>query len=69
LTKPSFQNERTTTPDMPLTRAAALMLATLIGILPVIENRKPVGIATGADTVKPLAMQVAALTYLVEARW
>jgi hypothetical protein len=45
------------------------MLATLIGILPVIENRKPVDIATGPDTVKPLAMQVPALEYLVEARW
>ena len=42
----------TTTPDTPLADAARLMLDRKIGCLPVVENKKLVGILTEADFVK-----------------
>lgn len=45
----------TTTPDTPLTTAAATMLARQIGCLPVIEGGKLVGILTEGDFVAQFA--------------
>jgi CBS domain-containing protein len=62
-------NPLTTTPDMPVTQAAALMLEKSIGSLPVIENGKLIGIVTDRDAVKALAMNVPALKYAAAALW
>jgi len=59
----------TTTPDMPVTQAAALMLEARVGSLPVIENGRLVGIITDRDAVKALAMTVPALKHIPEALW
>ena len=60
-------NPITTKPDIPVTQAAALMLEQHVGSLPVLENGKLVGIVTDRDTVKAIARQVPALTYVAEA--
>jgi CBS domain-containing protein len=54
----------TTTPDVPVTQAAALMLERHVGSLPVIDNGRLVGILTDRDAVKALARQVPALRRL-----
>ena len=43
------------------------MLEQHVGSLPVLENGKLVGIVTDRDTVKAIARQVPALTYVAEA--
>jgi acetoin utilization protein AcuB len=62
-------NPITTSPDISLTQAAALMLERHVGSLPVIENGKLVGIITERDAVKALAIQVPALKYAAETLW
>ena len=62
-------NPITTRPDMPVTQAAALMLESHIGSLPVIENGRLVGMITDRDAVKALAAQVPALRYAAESLW
>jgi CBS domain-containing protein len=46
---------RTTSPDMPLAEAAGIMLRHKIGCLPVLENKKLVGIITESDFVAYVA--------------
>lgn len=46
---------QTTTPDTPVADAARLMIERKIGCLPVIENRKLVGIVTETDFVRLVA--------------
>jgi len=46
---------QTTTPDTPVADAARLMIDRKIGCLPVIENRKLVGIVTETDFVRLVA--------------
>jgi acetoin utilization protein AcuB len=58
-------NPVTTTPDVAVTQAAALMLERHVGSLPVIENDALVGIITDRDAVKTLARQVPALRPLI----
>jgi CBS domain-containing protein len=54
-------NPVTTTPDMPVTQAAALMLERHVGSLPVVDHGTLVGIVTDRDAVKALSRQVPAL--------
>ena len=60
-------NPVTTTPDVAVTQAAALMLERHVGSLPVIDNGALVGIVTDRDAVKALARQVPALRPLAAA--
>jgi len=46
---------QTTTPDTPVADAARLMIERKIGCLPVIDNRKLVGIVTETDFVRLIA--------------
>jgi acetoin utilization protein AcuB len=57
-------NPVTTTPDMPATQAAALMLERHVGSLPVVDHGTLVGIVTDRDAVKALSRQVPALRRL-----
>jgi acetoin utilization protein AcuB len=62
-------NPITTSPDVSLAQAAALMLERHVGSLPVIEDGKLAGIITDRDAVKALAIRVPALKHAVEALW
>jgi CBS domain-containing protein len=59
----------TTTPDMPLTQAAALMLEKRVGSLPVLHNGALVGIITERDALRALAAQVPAVGAIPTALW
>ena len=54
----------TTTPDLPVTQAAALMLERQVGSLLVVDRGALVGIVTDRDAVKALSRQVPALRRL-----
>jgi CBS domain-containing protein len=57
-------NPVTTTPDIPVTQAAALMLERHVGSLLVVDRGALVGIITDRDAVKALSRQVPALRRL-----
>lgn len=57
-------NPVTTTPDIPVTQAAALMLERHVGSLLVVDRGALVGIVTDRDAVKALSRQVPALRRL-----
>lgn len=57
-------NPVTTTPDTPLTQAAALMLERYVGSLLVVDHGTLIGIITDRDAVKALSRQVPALRRL-----
>jgi acetoin utilization protein AcuB len=57
-------NPVTTTPDLPVTQAAALMLERHVGSLLVVDADALVGIVTDRDAVKALSRQVPALRRL-----
>lgn len=62
-------NPITTRPEVAVGEAAALMLESRIGSLPVLENGKLVGIVTDRDAVKALATQMPALKRMPELLW
>lgn len=62
-------NPLTTSPDIPVTQAAALMLEKRIGSLPVLQDGQLVGIVTDRDAVRTLAAQVPALARRPELLW
>lgn len=62
-------NPVTTSPDVAVSQAAALMLERHIGSLPVVENGELVGIVTDRDAVKVLATQVPGLERVGELPW
>jgi CBS domain-containing protein len=59
----------TTRPEMPVSEAAALMMESHVGSLPVLEQDRLVGIITDRDAVKALAAQVPALRYAARPLW
>jgi acetoin utilization protein AcuB len=63
------RNPITTRPDLPVSQAAALMIESHVGSLPVIEKDRLVGIITDRDAVKALAAQVPALRYAAQSLW
>lgn len=58
----------TTTPDVAVSQAAALMLEKHVGSLPVLEDGKLVGIITDRDAVRALATETPALARAPRAR-
>jgi CBS domain-containing protein len=62
-------NPITTSPEVPVRQAAAMMLEHSIGSLPVIEGGKLIGIMTDRDAVKALAAQIPALQSVVKPLW
>lgn len=62
-------NPITSRPDLPVSQAAALMIESRVGSLPVIENDRLVGIVTDRDAVKALAAQVPALRHATRSLW
>ena len=62
-------NPATTSPEVSVRQAAAVMLERQVGSLPVIENGKLVGIVTDRDAVKALAAQMPALQRVTKSLW
>ncbi len=62
-------NPITTRPDVAVSQAAATMLESRIGSLPVLEDGKLVGMITDRDAVKALAAQVPALAQVPDFLW
>jgi acetoin utilization protein AcuB len=63
------RNPITTPPQASASQAAAVMLESRIGGLPVIEHGKLVGIVTDRGAVKALAIHLPTLKYAAEALW
>ncbi len=63
------RNPITIRPNLPVSQAAALMIESHVGSLPVIEKDRLVGIITDRDAVKALAAQVPALRYAAQSLW